>query len=111
MAAGREQSDTEQFLASIATDDRSRRIARGVLQELQAVMATERFPVHGNDDVWKTYGLTDDDLDEIILKVLRSEGCELPSRKSIMQQRPINTVADVVRYVDWICRGDRSGVS
>ena len=64
------------------------------------VAVVEDFKPHPEDNLEKDFGLADEDLDEdVILALLHRCGCRVPPVEEALQWGPVDTVADLVRFL------------
>jgi hypothetical protein len=82
--------------------------ARGVPQQitdevwnaLVAEAAVEDFRPKPEDDLIKTFGLADEDLDEdVVLPLLERCGCRIPAADEVSALGPVATVGDLVGFI------------
>ena len=81
----------------------SERSAGMIFCRIQSFASSENSSVGLEDDVTRVFGIVDDDLDEIVVEILTTEGLEVPPKRLVMAQKLINSVDDLVRYVMWAC--------
>lgn len=65
-----------------------------------AGQAIDGYKPHPEDDLQYLFGLSDEDLDEdVILKLLETHHCQVPSDSELKMIGPINTARDLVMMV------------
>lgn len=84
----------EDFAAYFAGEDIPLAKLRLVYDYFQNWQSVINFPVNPNDDLYKVYGIVDDDVDDAVIEVADSWRAKLPA--SFEGLRPVRTVADVV---------------
>jgi hypothetical protein len=90
-------SEFQSHFHSVAiTDAELRTIVRFIQEWLSE---TKHFPVESSDEIGAVYGIIDDDLDEMVIKVVRKCGRKLPGQAALDTMEPIRTVGDLVRFV------------
>ena len=66
---------------------------------VEAAVVTE-FRPKPEDQLLKTFGLAEEDLDEdVVLPLLKSCGCRIPTSDEVAHLKPLETVADLVEFV------------
>lgn len=78
---------------------------RLVYDYFQSWQSVKGFPVRPNDDLYKVYGIVDDDVDDAVIELAGRWRVELPAMFEGLQ--PIRTVADVVHLLHQL-RGEMS---
>ncbi len=96
-------SNLEEFVKLVAKYGMPERMAATIFSEIHKLSPSANSSVGLEDDVTRVFDLVDDDLDEIVVEVLRVANLVVPPKRLVMAQRFIQTVDDLVRYVMWAC--------
>jgi len=89
-----------EFAAFFTARGIPQQIADEVWDALAAVAAVQDFRPKPEDDLVKTFGLADEDLDEdIVLPMLERCGCRIPSADEVSRMKPLQTVGDLVEFI------------
>lgn len=59
----------------------------------------EGFKPKTTDNLLQVFGLVDDDLDELALKLLTDCGCRIPTPSETLKMQPIQTVGDLIHFI------------
>lgn len=86
----------DEFLQPFGTD---RDIAEQVWDSLRAEAVVAEFKPKPDDDLLWVFGLADEDLDELVLHLLRHFGCRVPDPTETEGMRPVRTVSDMILFV------------
>jgi hypothetical protein len=73
-------------------------IKRDIYAYLRDWMGNQNFPVERSDKLYETYGIVDEDLDDLVVFVAKSNELKLPSDVSYWTS-PVNTVDDLVSFI------------
>ena len=76
-----------------------------VYDYFQRWQSVKNFPVHPNDDLYKVYGIVDDDVDDAVIELAGEWRAKLPA--TFEGLRPVRTVADVVHLLHQLPPNDR----
>ena len=71
------------------------RVVYDYLQDWQRPV--KDFPVHATDDLYKVYGICEEDLDDAVIELAEKWRVSLPARFEGVD--PVHTVADLVRLL------------
>jgi hypothetical protein len=74
-------------------------IAQHVWTVLRANAVVDDFRIDPNDELLYVFGLADDDLDELVLNLLRDCGCRIPSPAETAGLPPVRTVSDLIGFL------------
>ena len=94
LAASRRGQGFEDFVVYFSGEDIPRDKLRHVYDYFQNWQSTKDFPVYPNDDLYKVYGIVDDDVDDAVIEMAGRWRAKLPA--TFEGLRPIRTIADVV---------------
>lgn len=78
-------------------------IAEAVYDQFQRIGTWNGFRPSPADSLERTYKTVDEDVEENLKEILQRLGLEMP-HSGVLQEwdRPIETLSDVVRWVDWV---------
>lgn len=76
-----------------------RQIALEVYQYLQEPQTRPGFPVNPRDDLYKVYGIWNEDLDDAVLELAKKCGCKTPTTGLLEGIAPIKSVEDLVKLL------------
>jgi hypothetical protein len=74
-------------------------VASVVWDTLQKEAVVEGFKPKPGDDLHQVFGLMDEDLDDVALRILTECGCRVPLPTETAAMRPVTTTADLVSFV------------
>ena len=94
LARGRRGTGFENFVAYFSGENVPRDKLRVVYEYLQDWQPVKDFPVQATDDLYKVYGICDDDLDDAVIELAGKWRVVLPY--DLTGLGPVNTVADLV---------------
>lgn len=94
LARSRSGTGFEDFVAYFAAENIPRDKLRVVYDYLQDWQSVKDFPVQATDDLYKIYGICDEDLDDAAIELAAKWRVVLPA--DFIAPGPINTVADLV---------------
>ena len=95
----RKEDRAEKFTEHFARLGVSVSLAAAVRGYLRSWMSDDGFPVRPEDDLHLIYGMVDEDLDEMIIKLSMENDLEIPEDTTYFP-KPIATVDDVIRFID-----------
>jgi hypothetical protein len=75
-------------------------VAATVWRALAGEAAVEGFTPMPQDSLQTVFGLVDDDLEELVLSILRHTDRRIPSRSETATMPPVRTVEDLVGFVN-----------
>ena len=78
------------------------RIAREVYLLLRDGSFLGRAEVRPGDELYKVYGLCEEDLDDAVLELARRCGCRRPTTQDVSGLPPVRTVEDLVRLIFYL---------
>jgi hypothetical protein len=87
---------TPTAFVDVADDDD---IAKAVLDALEGEAVLESFVPHPDDDLLEVYGIADEDLDDLVLKLLKKCDCRIPVPDETRDMEPVRTAGDLVRFI------------
>lgn len=101
IAASRTNEKFEDFQTSFAGRNVPPEVILTVYNELQNWNsdAIKDFPVHAEDSIGQIYGIANETVDGIVLKILTKCSRSLPSDKELEQLRPLITVENLVIFI------------
>ena len=85
------------FAAHISAGNLPHDKLRVVYEHFQGWQTNKNFPVLATDDLYKVYGICDDDLDDAVIDLAAKWRVVLPNKFEGMA--PVRTVADVVHLL------------
>ena len=88
-----------QFIKDFDNCDAEREVAAKVSDALIKEVAVSEFKPKPEDSLLEVFGLADEDLDDVVLDILTKCDCRIPSNSEIETMLPVNTVADLVKFV------------
>ena len=102
MAASRPGETFDTFRASFTTEEAPPELLRAVYAKFQEWCsdAVAAFPVRAADDIGRTYGMVDEDLDDAVLAVVAELGRRLPPAEQLCKMQALVTIRDFVRFVE-----------
>lgn len=82
----------------------SRGVSKDIVDEVWAILVdaavTKDFKPYPEDELLKTFGLAEEDLDEdIVLVLLERCACRIPTPDEMETMEPLQTVADLVEFI------------
>lgn|SRR5215213_59877 len=89
----------EEFAAYFPAETYPRDNLREVYKYFQGLQFVKNFPVDPNDDLYKVYGLCDEDLDDVVFELAERCRKRAPADADLEGQSPVRTVADLVRFL------------
>jgi len=99
LARSRSGRGFEEFAGHFPPESYPRDKLRAVYEYFQSLQFVENFPVDPNDDLYKVYGLADEDLDDAVFELAERYGKKSPTDADLEGQPPVRTVADLVRFL------------
>ena len=97
LADSRRGQGFEDFAACFSGENIPLDKLRVVYDYFQRWQSVKNFPVHPNDDLYKVYGIVDDDVDDAVIEMADGWRAKLPATAKGV--RPVRTVADVVHLL------------
>jgi hypothetical protein len=101
-----ETSRAGETFATFAAGFVSRQIPETVLYEVygavQRATNLPTFPGRSEDRFAEVYGIADDDLEALVLDLLKRLHCRIPGRLEEVIGRDVETVSDLVAYIDYL---------
>lgn len=97
LADSRRGQGFDDFTAYFSGEDIPRNKLRHVYDFFQRWQSVKDFPVHPTDDLYKVYGIVEDDVDDAVVELADRWRAKLPPNFEGL--RPVRTVADVVRLL------------
>ncbi|HEX2210569.1 MAG TPA: hypothetical protein VHG93_23010 [Longimicrobium sp.] len=92
----RQHYEFDDFVRSLG---REPDIAQEIWNTLSREAVVTGFKPKPEDDLLKVFGLADDDLDEIVLRILERCGCRVPAPAETEHLPPVRTVEDLFAFV------------
>jgi hypothetical protein len=90
----------DDFIGFFLARDVSREIADETWSVLAQTAVIEGFKPRPEDELTRTFGLAEEDLDEdVVLPLLQRCKCRVPPPSEIEGMKPLETVADLVEFV------------
>jgi hypothetical protein len=90
----------EDFTSHFAGSGVDVTVAQRTWDALLLAAEIDGFKPHPMDSLLHVFGLADEDLDDdVVLPLLIQCGCRIPSPQETMRMRPVETVADLVHFV------------
>ena len=99
LARGRKADTFDAFLNQFNTTA-EKAVANLVYHRLQKAVSVEDFPVRPSDDL-RVYGLSDDDIGDMIEELLSEGNYKLPAQEAMRAQPGVISVADLIRHLTW----------
>lgn len=91
----------QEFVDRTASSEIGKSAASMVWEKLRDVAIVDIFISYPDDDLLRTYGLADEDLDEdIILEILKALNRTVPGEDALHMIGPIELPVDIVRLVE-----------
>ena len=97
LADSRRGQGFEDFTAYFSGEDIPRDKLRHIYDYFQSWQSAKDFPVQPNDNLYKVYGIVDDDVDDAVIEMAGRWRAKLPA--TFEGLRPVRTVADVVHLL------------
>ena len=93
----------DEFVAQFQSTGVATAIAAAVYDQFQKLGTWKGFMPNPVDTLEKTYKTADEDVEENLKEILQRLGFEMP-HSDILQEwdGPLETLSDVVRWVDWV---------
>jgi hypothetical protein len=88
-----------QFIKDFDNSDAECKIAAEVWDALRKEAVISEFKPKPEDSLLEVFGLADEDLDDVVLALLNSCHCRIPSNHEIETTSPVYTVADLVKFI------------
>jgi hypothetical protein len=99
-----ERSRVGESFSDFATSFSSGRVPERVLREVYVAVQQPRklptFPVHAADNLGEVFGIVDEDLNDLVLSLLKRLQCRVPGPSEEVLGRSVETVGDLVEYID-----------
>ncbi len=93
------------FIAHFAESNIDAAVASAVYRSLENTLLVKHIPVFPSDDLWEVHHIDNEDLNDLLEDLARELGRGFRRTDRRWQgQRPLMTVADVVRFVDALPR-------
>lgn len=86
----------EDFLKHFAEANIPKNILMETYQYLQDSQTTKGFPVCPTDDLYKVYGIWNEDLDDAVLELTKRCGYKQPTTEDVADLPPVHTVKDLI---------------
>ena len=83
-------------------------IAEALWEALAREAEVEGFKPAPGDDLVYVFGLADEDLDDVVVKLLQRCGCRVPPPAETANMAPIRTVADLYSFLEQMKPADPS---
>ena len=103
MARERGTYSLDQFLDHFSTETIPERILLEVYRYFQNLQTARDFPVHPADDLYKVYGVWNEDLDDAVIELARKCGCKTPTNENVAGINAVQTIEDLVRLLARLC--------
>jgi hypothetical protein len=91
----RTPNSLEDFIEFFSRKGIPQHILVNVYRYFQDWQGEKDFPVRPIDDLYKVYGICDDDIDDTIDDLAESCGCKIPDAEDVKDMPHIRTVEDV----------------
>src|SRR5215204_564294 len=88
----------DEFIAYFSREGIPRYKLREVYDYFQNWQTVKDFPVLPNDDLYKVYGIYDEDVDDAVIELADRWGAKLPPTFEGLE--PVRTVADIVHLLN-----------
>ena len=72
---------------------------REVYEYFQSLQSVKNFPVQADDDLYKVFGICNEDVDDAVLELAKRWHRKLPASSDLPVEPPVRTVADMVRLL------------
>lgn len=95
----REKATLNKFIANFMEEGIPAHLSTRVYEYFQQWMYDENFRVLPDDDIYGTYGMADEDLDDAVLKLAKEAGCPTPTNQAVKDMPPVRTVRDLVHLL------------
>lgn len=102
-AASRSPYSQEQFLDYFSNDAVRPDVVREVRRYLQTFQGITDFPVRPDDDLYRVYGLCDEDLDDAVIEIAETCGCATPTNEAVEGMAPVQSVEDLIKLLSRLC--------
>jgi hypothetical protein len=74
-----------------------------VYDQFQPMGVWKNFCPAPSDSIEHTYKIADEDVEDSLQEIIERLGCEMPSSRILKRwERPIETLGDIVEWVDWV---------
>lgn len=103
LAQKRRSYSLADFVEKFSSEGIPERIAVEVFRYFQNVQTTKDFPVHPEDDLYKVYGVYNEDLDDAVVDLADRCGCGPPTNEKVKGLDPVRTIEDMVRLLGRLC--------
>lgn len=101
LALGRQSLTELDFVNQVSSNALGRAAASLLLRKLTERVFCEEFSPYPNDDLLLTYGLAEEDLDiDVVLDIIKTVKCPMPSREVLASIGPITTPHDIIRLIE-----------
>jgi hypothetical protein len=97
LARSRSGTGFDDFAAYFSAEQIPQDKLRVVYEYLQDWQSVKDFPVHATDDLYKVYGICDEDLDDAVVELAAKWSVVLPA--DVGGIAPLHTVADLVHLL------------
>jgi 2-polyprenyl-6-methoxyphenol hydroxylase-like FAD-dependent oxidoreductase len=93
----------DEFVAQFQSTGVATAIAAAVYDQFQKLGIWKEFMPSPGDTLEKTYKTVDEDVEENLKAILQRLGFEMPNSGTLQEwDGPLETLSDVVRWVDWV---------
>lgn len=102
LSKSRKANSKKEFFESFERVGIEKEAASLVWNALMNEAVFDGFLPAPDDDLLYTYGIVDDDLDELVIELLNQYKCKLPLSSDIEKMSPVRTVYDLVCFLSEI---------
>jgi len=89
----------DDFVAFFSGEEIPRRTLVEVYKYFQSLQSVKDFQVHPTDNLYKVYGVWNEDLDDAVLELAKRCGSKTPVTEDLQNMPAVRTVADIVRLL------------
>jgi hypothetical protein len=93
----------DQFLEHFSTEAIPERILVEIYRYFQSLQKTKNFPVHPSDDLYKVYGVWNEDLDDAVVELARRCGCKTPTNETVKGMDRVQSIQDLAKLLSKLC--------
>ena len=101
LASTRPQTSKANFIEGAAATDLGRIAAASLWDRLNEIKVVQEFSPSPEDDLFKVYGLAEEDLDEdVVLSLIEEVGVTVPTKERLDRFGVVKTPRDIVRLIE-----------